>query len=149
MSRGMCLMGFRVKDQGHNALITENGLCRIIAFPLHLSLWNFIQRLPMSRWCALWISGSKVKVTMHWELKMVYVAQLLSLYTFLYHHETSYKDSPWVYDVPYGFRGQNIKDQGHIALISDIHVNLLPQKCWRNLLENWLKNWRILSVFDM
>ena len=30
-----------------------------------------------------------------------------------------------------------------------IHVNLLPQKFWRNFLENWLKNWRILSVFDM
>ena len=30
-----------------------------------------------------------------------------------------------------------------------IHVNLLPQKCWRNLQENWLKNGRILSVFDM
>ena len=30
-------MGFGVKGQGHNALITENGLCLIIAFPLHLS----------------------------------------------------------------------------------------------------------------
>ena len=30
-----------------------------------------------------------------------------------------------------------------------IHVNLLPQKIWRNFLENWLKNWRILSVFDI
>ena len=30
-------LGSKVKVQGHNALITENGLCRIIAFPLHLS----------------------------------------------------------------------------------------------------------------
>ena len=29
-----------------------------------------------------------------------------------------------------------------------IHVNLLPKKIWRNFLENWLKNWRILSVFN-
>ena len=26
----------KVEGHGHNALITENGLCRIIAFPLHL-----------------------------------------------------------------------------------------------------------------
>ena len=32
-------------------------LCCIIAFPLHLLSWNFIQRLPMSRGCALFISG--------------------------------------------------------------------------------------------
>ena len=30
-----------------------------------------------------------------------------------------------------------------------IHVNLLPKKIWRNFLETWLKNWRILSVFDI
>ena len=51
--------GQKVKGQGHNALITENGLCFIIAFLVHLSSWNFIQRLLISRKCALWISGSK------------------------------------------------------------------------------------------
>ena len=30
-----------------------------------------------------------------------------------------------------------------------IHVNLLPPKNRRILLENWLKNWRILSVIDI
>ena len=29
--------GQKVKGQGHNALIIENGLCRIISFSLHLS----------------------------------------------------------------------------------------------------------------
>ena len=33
----MCAIDFGVNDQGHNALITENGNRRIIAFPLHLS----------------------------------------------------------------------------------------------------------------
>ena len=28
----MCPIDFEVKRQGHNALITKNGLCRIIAF---------------------------------------------------------------------------------------------------------------------
>ena len=53
------IRGQKVKRQGHNALITENSLYRIIAFPLHLSPWNFIQRLPNSRVCFLLISGSK------------------------------------------------------------------------------------------
>ena len=44
----MCPMDFGVKGQ-------------IIAFPFHLSSWNFIQRLPRSRGCSLWVSGSKVE----------------------------------------------------------------------------------------
>ena len=28
-------------------------------------------------------------------------------------------------------------------------MNLLPKKIWRNFLENWLKIWRILTVFDI
>ena len=48
---------------------------------------------------------------------MVYVSLLLSLYT--YHHETSYKDSPWVEDLPYRFLGQKVNDQGHNALITE------------------------------
>ena len=51
--------GQKVKGQGHNTLIIENGLCRIISFSLHLSSWNFTHRLPMSRGCALFILGSK------------------------------------------------------------------------------------------
>ena len=55
MSRGVPY-GFgdqKVEGQGHNALITENGICCINAFPLHLSSLNFIQKLPMSQGCAL------------------------------------------------------------------------------------------------
>ena len=32
----------KVKGQGHNAFITENGLCGVIAFTLHPSSWNFL-----------------------------------------------------------------------------------------------------------
>ena len=95
----MCPMDFRIQGQGHNALITENSICRIIAFLLLLSSWNFIQRLPMRLGCALLISGSRgqghnidnwkwfmlhncfpftpvkrSKVTMQWLLKIVYGA---------------------------------------------------------------------------
>ena len=38
-----CPMDFRVKGQGHNAMITENGLYCKIAFPFHLSSWNYFQ----------------------------------------------------------------------------------------------------------
>ena len=67
------LSGQKVKGQGHNALIPENVLCGIIAFPLHLSSWNFIERLHESRMCPVdfRVKRSKVKVTMHRLLKMV------------------------------------------------------------------------------
>ena len=42
---------------------------------------------------------------------------IASFYT--YHHETSYKDSPWVEDVPFRFWGQKVKGQGHNALITE------------------------------
>ena len=53
------LWGQKVKGQGHNARITENGFLRITASPLHLSLWNFTCSLPMSQVWALWTLGSK------------------------------------------------------------------------------------------
>ena len=53
------LWGQKVKGQGHNARITENGFLRITASPIHLSLWNFTCILPMSQVCALWNLGSK------------------------------------------------------------------------------------------
>ena len=53
------LWGQKVKGQGHNARITENGFLRITASPLHLSSWNFTCSLPMSRVWALWTLGSK------------------------------------------------------------------------------------------
>ena len=58
-----CRIDFGVKRSWSrsqwNALITENGLRPIIAFPLHLSSWNSTHRLPTSRGCALLIFGSK------------------------------------------------------------------------------------------
>ena len=53
------LWGQKVKGQGHNARITENGFLRITASPLHLSSWNFTCSLPMSRVWTLWTLGSK------------------------------------------------------------------------------------------
>ena len=76
----------------------------------------------MSRGCALLISGSKVKITMHWLMKMVNLAELLPHYT--YHREPSYKDSPWVVDVPYGFWGPKVKAT---ALITE---NSLSHNCF-------------------
>ena len=62
------------------------------------------------------VKRSKVKVTMHWLLKMIYVAWLLSFYTY---HETSHTDSPWVEDVPYWFWGQKVRGQGRNAWITE------------------------------
>ena len=53
------IWGQKVKGQGHNARITENGFKRITASPLHLSSWNFTCSLPMSQVWALWNLGSK------------------------------------------------------------------------------------------
>ena len=51
----------KVKGQGHNAFITENELCHIIALPLQLTSWNFLKRLPISQGCTLLILRQKVK----------------------------------------------------------------------------------------
>ena len=64
MSWRMCPIDLVSKGRGHNALITENGLYRIIYFPSHLSSWNFICRLSVSRGCALLILGSKGQSSM-------------------------------------------------------------------------------------
>ena len=55
----MCPTDFGVKGQGHNAVITENGFCCIVALSSYLKSWNFTHRLPMSWGCALLMSGSK------------------------------------------------------------------------------------------
>ena len=55
----MKFWGQKVKGQGHNARITENGFKRVTASPLHLSSWNFTCSLPMSQVWALWTLGSK------------------------------------------------------------------------------------------
>ena len=55
----VCPVDVRVKGQGHNALIAENGFCCIVALSSHLKSWIFTHRLPMSWGCALLMSGSK------------------------------------------------------------------------------------------
>ena len=46
---------------------------------------------------------------------------------YTYHHETPYKDSPWIEDVIYRFQGQKIKGQGHNALIAE---KLMSHNCF-------------------
>ena len=53
----MCPIDFRVKGQGHSALIS--GFLRITAFPLNPWSQNFTGTLLLSQGCALLISGSK------------------------------------------------------------------------------------------
>ena len=62
-----------------------------------------------SRMCPMdfGVKRSKVKVTIHWLLNTINVAYLLPLY--IYHHETSHKESPWLEGVPYGCRGPKVK----------------------------------------
>ena len=69
------------------------------------------------KWSMLHNCFPKVKVTMHWLMKMDFGASLLSLYTF--HYETSYKNSPWVEDVPCALLILVSKSQGHNALIPE------------------------------
>ena len=108
------LWGQKVKGQGHNARITENGFLRITASPLHLSLWNFTCSLPMSQVSALWNLGSKGQRSRsqckdYWKWFLAH--KLLPFYTYLY--ETSHAVSPWVEYGPYGLWGQKVKGQGH------------------------------------
>ena len=69
----MCQIDARVQGQGHKVLMTS--------FSLNLLSWTFTHRLPISLGCALLILGlksSKVKVTMHWLLKMVYMIHIIA-----------------------------------------------------------------------
>ena len=67
MSQGCGLVIFGSRGQKSGSQCIDNWKLQgkvkifwcITAFPLHLSSRNFAQRLPSSRVCALWISGSK------------------------------------------------------------------------------------------
>ena len=59
MSGGCALLILGFKGEVHHASITENELCCIIAFPLHVSSWDFIQIIHMSWVYVLLILGSK------------------------------------------------------------------------------------------
>ena len=117
MSRGCVLLILGSKGQDHYALIPENGLWRKIL----ISLYAYHHETshidsPGVEDLTSWFEV-KGKITMHWLLKMVYDALLLSLYT--YNHETSHTDFSWVKHVPYWFWGQDVKGQGHNALITE------------------------------
>ena len=60
MSGGCALLIHLSKGQGRNALITENGFWRIIAFPLLLQSQNLIHRLPSPGHYALMIWGKNL-----------------------------------------------------------------------------------------
>ena len=92
MSRECALWISGSKGQDQNSLITENGLCRIISFPLNLSSWNFIQRLPMSQDpMNFWVKRSKVKVTFcsdYWKWFMVYNCSIFTSIILKLHTQT-------------------------------------------------------------
>ena len=86
----MCPNVPRSKGQGHNALISVNGLCCIIPLPFHLSSWNFISTLLTSLRGPNW----KVNVTMHWLLRMGFDAYDCFPFTHIIvtlHTETSFE----------------------------------------------------------
>ena len=94
MSGGCALriLGSKCDGQGHNTLITEKGKISHSCFLFTPVIMKLRTKNPHeSRMCHMDfdVKRSKIKVTMHWLLKMFNVALLLSLYT--YHHETSYK----------------------------------------------------------
>ena len=99
-------------SQGHNSLITEKGFWHIIAFPLHLSSWNFTHRLLTSWGCALLILGSKgqshnalITENSFWPIIAFPSPTNMKLYT----------DSPWVQDMPVWFR---CKKLGEFELVA-------------------------------
>ena len=118
MSRGCALLILGSKGQGHNALITENGLWCIIAFPLHVLSWNFTQRPHVSRMCPFdfGIQGQSALITENgWRCIIAFPLHLfihrLPVSLYIYYHETSYNDCPWLEDVPYWYRGSWSRSQ--------------------------------------
>ena len=62
-----------------------------------------------------WFLVPKVKVTMHWLLKMVIGAQFLPFYT--YNRETSHTESPWVEYIPVWFRGNKNREFELVVIV--------------------------------
>ena len=119
----MCSLNFRVKRSKVTITICIDSwkcfLC-IITLPLHVTSWNFTQRLTLSRGYALLISGSKGQRSRlqcidswKWFLRMICLSSHLD------NHETSHTNLVWVDDVPYRYQGQKVKGQGHNALITE------------------------------
>ena len=114
------LWGQKVKGQGHNARITENGFLRITASPLHLSLWNFTCSFPMSQVCALWNLGSKGQRSRsqckdYWKWFLAHNCFPFTPIFMILHMQSP----PWVKYGPYGLWGQKVKGQGHNARITE------------------------------
>ena len=110
----MCPIDFEVKRSRSQCINYWKWFLAHNCFPFTPIIMKLhMQTLHEARMCPIDFEDkrSKVKVTMHKLLKMVSGAQLLSLY--IYHHETSHADSPWVKDVPYrglwGNSGRGVK----------------------------------------
>ena len=83
----------------------------LVVFPLHLSSWNFTERLPMSGGFTLLISGSKFQISrsqcidsLKYFLRIIAFPNIMKLYT----------------KTPLELRDQKVKGQGHYALIPKI-----------------------------
>ena len=110
-------LGQKVKGQGHNTSIPENHFLHIIAFPLQLSSWNFTQRFPLSKGCALFTSCQKVKDQGHNALIpdnhfLCIIAFPLHLKIMKLYTQTSHELRMCPIDVI-------VKGQGHNALITE------------------------------
>ena len=57
----MCPIDFRVKGQGHGALMIENSFWTITNPVIHLWSWNFMHLLPWVKDVPYWFRGQKVK----------------------------------------------------------------------------------------
>ena len=66
------------------------------------------------------VKRSKVKVTMHWFLKMFFFCIMYFPLQLSVSSWNFTQDSPWVEDESYLLLGQQVKGQGHNALIPEI-----------------------------
>ena len=80
----------------------------LVAFPLHLSSWNYTQTPHESRMCPIEFG---VKGQGHNALITEISLNGIIAFPLHYHLETSHKDSPWVGDVPYWVPGQRSRLQ--------------------------------------
>ena len=102
----ICPIDFRIERLKNNTWITENCLCRIIAFPVHLSSWTSHTDSPWIEYVSCWCWGQQVKGQGHkaWITENCLCCIIaISLLTY----------------VPYWFSSEKVKGEGHNALISE------------------------------
>ena len=101
------IWGRRIKD-----LLKMVSCLHITAFPLHLSSWNFRHKIYVGQGCALDFRDqrSRSQCIDYWKWFLWYNC----FYTYCY--ERSHTNLPWVKDVHYRFRGQNVMVTVHWLL---------------------------------